>query len=370
MSQKKHQRIAVIINSLSAGGAERLVADVCNKLVEAGIEVDIYVNTSCESFYTLDERINVSSFSTDSWFDLLLGTLKLLSKLSSNKSACVWLHLWPTSLLSIPIRLVLLHRVTICITEHNNLYATILRRSNRLSSLWRILITASYLCSDHIVAVSKGLLSQVVSLLPFRKHRVVCIYNPVLDRFEKSSPSYAYPPKRWTDSSLKILAIGSLKEQKGYKYLLHAISRLDIDLHLLILGSGPLLSYLNDLCVSYQITDRVTFVSANQDASTFFQLADLFVSSSLWEGYGTAIAEAVAYNLPIIASNCDFGPSEILSDYNKSKLITPADSLSLSNAIYQFATHSPSDSIYTSPKLPTCSDAASAYAELLGLNFK
>jgi glycosyltransferase involved in cell wall biosynthesis len=370
MANLSAQRMCVVISSLRGGGAERLVVDVCNQWVNKGITVDILVSEPNKTFYKIDARIRVIVFESDSRLGTFLCTLKLLALVARGDYNGVWLHLWPTSLLSIPLRLILLKRSYICITEHNNLYKTTLRPASGLSILMHIFVCIAYLCADKVVAVSNGLSSQVASLVPFKKQSVVCIYNSVIGRLEQDSTTQLFrAPHQWTSSSFKILAVGSLKEQKGYKYLLHAVSLLELQVHLVILGSGPLLLDLQHLCAAYDISDRVTFVASNQRVSPWFQLADLFVSSSLWEGYGTAIAEAVSFNLPIVATDCDYGPSEILSDYEHSILVPPADSLSLSSAILSFAIDKrrPASSNH-SLHLNSCLEVALKYADVFGLD--
>jgi len=67
--------------------------------------------------------------------------------------------------------------------------------------------------------------------------------------------------------------------------------------------------------------------------------ADLFVLSSLWEGFGNVIVEAMACGLPIIATDCPYGPSEIIEDGVSGLLVPPANSEVLAKAICQVLTN-------------------------------
>ena len=73
-----------------------------------------------------------------------------------------------------------------------------------------------------------------------------------------------------------------------------------------------------------------------QNASEFYSKADLFVLSSLYEGFPNVLVEAAHYNIPIISTNCNSGPSEILSNGKGGELTPTKDYLSLSKKIELF----------------------------------
>ena len=62
----------------------------------------------------------------------------------------------------------------------------------------------------------------------------------------------------------------------------------------------------------------------------YLKRSKLFVLSSRYEGYPNVLLDAAANNLPIISSDCNFGPSEILSKGKYGKLFNVGDYLSLS----------------------------------------
>jgi glycosyltransferase involved in cell wall biosynthesis len=69
--------------------------------------------------------------------------------------------------------------------------------------------------------------------------------------------------------------------------------------------------------------------------NTFYQEADMFVMSSAWEGFGNVIVEAMAFGLPIVSTNCNYGPGEILEQGRYGRLVNVADSQALADAIME-----------------------------------
>jgi glycosyltransferase involved in cell wall biosynthesis len=60
---------------------------------------------------------------------------------------------------------------------------------------------------------------------------------------------------------------------------------------------------------------------------------DLFVQSSAWEGFGNALVEAAALGIPVVSTDCDYGPRDILQNGRYGPLVPVGDSDALAEAI-------------------------------------
>jgi glycosyltransferase involved in cell wall biosynthesis len=113
-----------------------------------------------------------------------------------------------------------------------------------------------------------------------------------------------------------IITSGRLIHAKGQCHLLRAfksICQRNNELHLVILGEGPLKAELLELCQKLHIQDRVFLPGFQPNPMPWIAKADLFVLPSLAEGFPNALLEAMALGVPVISTDCWSGPREILA---------------------------------------------------------
>lgn len=133
-----------------------------------------------------------------------------------------------------------------------------------------------------------------------------------------------------------IISIGRLEVQKGFDLLIQASARLidrGYDHTLIILGEGSQRQYLLDLASQLNISKKVFLPGFISNPFPLLKAAKIFVSASRVEGFGQAILEALALGVPVVATNCNTGPSEILDGGNFGKLVIPEDVIALTNAM-------------------------------------
>ncbi len=162
------------------------------------------------------------------------------------------------------------------------------------------------------------------------------ISEEVMD-YMKENPTLAKE-----DDYFKMVTVGRLTEQKGYKYLIEAMKILadyngldDKKFSLLILGEGHLKNELIELTAKLGLTENIHFLGFRQDALQIVASSDLFVSTSLWEGIPTVLLEAMALCVPIIATNIP-GTREIIIDQKTGILVQPKKPEQLARAIIKF----------------------------------
>lgn len=104
-----------------------------------------------------------------------------------------------------------------------------------------------------------------------------------------------------------ILAVGRLVEAKDYQNLLHAFSILSESrpkAKLWIVGDGPQNQFLADLSGSLGLDHAVKFLGVRSDVDKIYNAADLYVLSSAWEGFGLVVAESMATEKLVVATDC------------------------------------------------------------------
>jgi glycosyltransferase involved in cell wall biosynthesis len=192
---------------------------------------------------------------------------------------------------------------------------------------------------DEILANShetkKTLLKNNSRLIDPSKIRV--IYNGVkFDQFEAKGKNPCY--KR-VEGEVVLGNAGRLEKQKAQEYLVDLaveLKRRDQNFRIIIAGTGRLEAQLREYARSSGVEDRIVFLGFIEDMKSFMESLDIFVLTSLWEGFGYVIVEAMANAKPVVAFDISSNP-EIIEDGKNGYLIPPFDIGLLSDRVVQLA---------------------------------
>lgn len=155
---------------------------------------------------------------------------------------------------------------------------------------------------------------------------------PESDRSDPEPSALGLP----TDSQI-ILNVGRQTAQKGHRHLVAAFARIRHDravpVHLVILGrEGDASGALEAAITEFEVEDAVTIVPYTDRTYDYYRTADVFAFSSLMEGLGTAVLEAMACRLPVVAY--DIPPvREIAGESIVANLVPVGDVTALAAAI-------------------------------------
>ncbi|MGM8909581.1 glycosyltransferase [Psychrobacter sp. 1U1] len=113
-----------------------------------------------------------------------------------------------------------------------------------------------------------------------------------------------------------IIHVGSFKEAKRHDILLKAYAKTDQSLPLLLLGQGKLKSDIEQLIIDLDLTDKVELLGFHKNSYPYVKHAQFEVMTSNREGFPMVLAEALALETPIISTDCQSGPKEMLPEQN------------------------------------------------------
>jgi glycosyltransferase involved in cell wall biosynthesis len=204
--------------------------------------------------------------------------------------------------------------------------------------LKRLLLRGAYHTADHVVAVSEGVRQAAIQRYGLSPNKTSTIYNFFeIERIDRLMAEPLPLAEQRLSNRFEIVAAGRLHPQKGFCYLLEAIRELiqrgRRQIYLRILGTGPLEPELNANIARQGLKPNVALTGFRQNPLPYFRQADLFCLSSLYEGMPNALVEAMLCRVPVIATDCPSGPREVLADGHLGRLIPPADSHALAEAI-------------------------------------
>lgn len=275
-------KIAFFIRNLSAGGAERVLSQLTQALANSGhsIYVFCFPSNRTEQFYTLSQKVKLYTIPSR----ICDGTLKIIDELN------------PDVLVSflLPAHMLVCEVAKICkiphvVCERNDPYCSPTSEEERE-------------IRDRIFHKADGCIFQTKYAADYFDNlsgRITVIENPV---FIQCSPTF------WNDRDKKIVSVGRYVPQKNFVFLLETFAmfhRLYKDYSLEIYGKeyGETLQFLKKLAEQLHISHAVTFNLEQRDIHSKIKNASVFVSSSDFEGYPNALAEAAALGIPCVATD-------------------------------------------------------------------
>ena len=317
----------------SIGGADLSIAKVINNLNNKYYSIDFICIKRKKNTVSLNSYVNIYNLnSTRSIFGILKFRKIIKENLKKNyKKIIIFSNQNFANILSFVSIIGLGNKVKIIGYERNHIselsfYFDFKDKIKKI--ILKTLIKLLYPKFDRIITNSK---ESSNDLSQFINSKVFTFYN--LFKFRNIKK------KRLNRNKfINILSIGRLEKQKDQITLLKAIKivKNKVKIKLKIIGSGSQYATLKDFINNNNLRNEVKLLKENKDVSKFYLSSDLFVLSSLYEGFPNVLIESIIYNLPIISSNCKSGPREILSNSIVSNKFNIGSHRGLSNKILYF----------------------------------
>ena len=152
-----------------------------------------------------------------------------------------------------------------------------------------------------------------------RKDKIIVVNNCIDTNKFKSNQDYRSLYRKQfnlTQNDICLLAVGRFHPAKDYETLIKVFNQLYIkekNLKLFIVGEGELRKSIEDQIKDLGLENRIILLGIRQDIPQLMNMCDIFISTSAWEGFGLALAEAMACSKRVIASN-NAGFMEILGE--------------------------------------------------------
>lgn len=177
----------------------------------------------------------------------------------------------------------------------------------------------TYRRADLVTAVSCGVARELASLLGLAASKIRVVYNPVVDDdlAAKAAEPVDHP---WfqpgaAGSVPVIVAVGRLVEIKDYPALLDAFARIRAarPARLLVLGDGPLRGALEERVRAAGLAGDVALHGFDPNPFKYMARARVLLHASRAEGLPGALIQAMACGTPVVSTDCDFGPREVIA---------------------------------------------------------
>ena len=309
-------RLGVLIYSLSGGGAERVVSYVVSYCVEKDIDVHLILMNSTID-YALPDGLQISYIEKSKGDEN--GIMKAIKiPILAYKYAKLAKKLKLTHSLSFLTRPSFINILASKFTTYNFQVITNERAYPSLqysykgiqSTFNKNLIRVLYKESDLVISNSHGNADDLVCNFSVPSNKMKVIHNPIdLDKIKRIEANSSL----FDSEKFNLITLGRLDRGKNHEMLIRAVHRLQNPLlRLYIFGMGELKDDLEQLIKTLNISDQVFLMGFDPNPYQYLKAADLFIFGSNHEGFPNVLLEAMACGLPILSTNCQSGPSEIM----------------------------------------------------------
>jgi glycosyltransferase involved in cell wall biosynthesis len=317
--------VILVTSSLGCGGAERVLSDMANYWSKLGWQVAFatWSGREVRDFYPLDRRVRREWLDVDSPNDSSVAKLRAHARRKRRLRALV-AEIQPDAVLSF---IDWSNVVTILATRGLDTRVVVSERVHPahhpdLARTWKALRKLVYRMADRVVAQTTDVQQWLSSNCGARTETIP---NPLRDL-----------PLMHCERQPMILGVGRLRPQKGFDLLLRAFAearRHFTGWRVLIVGAGPERDALMKLARELGIDACVEIVEPRKDIEVLMASAGIVVQPSRFEGFPNVVLEAMGMGAPVIAADCQSGPSEIIEDGVNGRLVPVEDVDELANAM-------------------------------------
>lgn len=320
-------KILYVITGLAQGGAERVVCDLADKMYEKGHQVKIIYLVGDVQTYPVNKEIEVVKANLSNILSLPKVYLFISRIIKDYRPDVVHSHMVHANILTRLIR-VLVPMNKLISTAHSDNEGGVIRM---------IFYRMTHNLSDLTTNVSKNATISFERRYAVPINGMKTIYNGIdLVKFTPNSLARAKLASELgvNNNEKVILTVGRFSKAKNYPNLLRAIKilkvNLDITFKLVIVGEGELKDSIKEMIQKMDLEENIVLLGIRSDISDLMSAADVFVLASEYEGFGLVLAEAMACECPVVATNVG-GIKEVVSNYGA--IVKSNDHKALANAI-------------------------------------
>ncbi|AFY32695.1 glycosyltransferase [Calothrix sp. PCC 7507] len=358
--------LAIFLMDLRGGGAERVMLNLAEGFAKRGLKVDlILVQAMGDYLSQIPPNVRVIKLGSGR---LVASLPALVNYLKKQRPTTLLSALEDTNIIAILGKQIAGVSTQVIVTVHNNLSQEARNSKQLKRRIIPYLIRWFYPWADAVVGVSQGVVDDLIRF-GSPVDRTYVIYNPIVTQklLEKIQEPLNHS---WflANQPPVILGVGRLDRQKDFSTLIHAFSqvRQQYPLRLIILGEGNERANLEALVDELGLTEDVILPGFVPNPYAYMACATLLVLSSVWEGFGNVLVEAMAAGTHVVSTDCESGPAEILANGEYGKLVHVGDVEGMAKAIAESITEPPDqDRLKTYANKFSLENALMQYEKLL-----
>lgn len=291
-------KVLHIINSLSIGGAEKLLTVLLPEIKKQGTDVELLLLN--KGNINLFEELTSHGISLHClnvrYLRNPLITFKLLPYLRG-KYDIIHAHLFPTQYWITLAKLITNNKTKLIFTEHNT-------TNTRISSpFYSVIDKWMYTKLDYLVCITKEIEDIYLHYQPKLSNKTTIIHNGVpIDDISSCKPLDLSSFKSSVNDRV-LFQVAGFRPQKQQETLVEALSYLPDYFKILFAGDGPRRAEIEEIARERGFAERVFFLGNRNDIYSLQKAVDYIVLSTHYEGLSLACIEGMASGKPFLASD-------------------------------------------------------------------
>ena len=311
------KKIFIILPKYKIGGAERVMEILANQLALYNLDIYFVILTRSNQL-NLNKKINLINLNSKSVIRSILRLKGLIDEFKPDVCLATISH---TNIALYFASILAKHNSKIFLRESNNLFESINYKNFIYRFIFISLVKFSYR-RNILISPSKKLTQAIRKSFDI-KEKIFTIENPIT--IENNQKIYR--------KKYDFINIASLTFQKDHITLLKAFKialSKKKNLKLLIIGEGILKFKIMKFIINNKLNNNVTIIKNNKKIFKYLSESKNFILTSKYEGYPNVLLDAAISKIPIISTDCKFGPTEILDYGRYGKLFKVGDYIKLS----------------------------------------
>lgn len=341
---ERERPVALMLGSFFGRGVCRIRLNLCAGLITRGYKVDLLmINNEGEMRDDVPDGVRVIDLQVSR---SLWAIPKIMRYIRAENPQAIISAQDNVNFVTLLARRFARSKVPISVSVHN-LHTTDASQPVWSKRYWtRFAVRMTYPWATCRIAVSSGLGDVMAEVTGLRRDSIDTVFNAIVtsDTVQRTEAPCPHPWLAESDVPV-VLGAGRLTFQKDFENLIRAFDllRQQRPARLMILGDGFRKEALKQLVGELGLEKDVVFAGFVQNPFAYMSRASLFVLSSIHEGLGNVLIEAMASGCPVVSTDCPHGPREILDGGQFGPLVPIGDADALYRAMAEVLDH-PADS--------------------------
>lgn len=320
---KMNKKIFIIIPKYKIGGAEKVMIALADELARYNLKIFFITLTKTKNIQ-FKNKINLIRLNSNRSITSVFKLTKLINKIKPQICLSTISH---TNIILFFALKISHHKCNFFLRESNNIFESI-NNLNKIKKFFYLRLLKFCYKRSNLLSPSKNLSKEIKKKFSII-NKVFYIPNPIISKkvITKKKKKFDF------------INIASLTTQKDHFTILKALkiaAAIDKKLKLIIVGEGILKKNILKFIRVNKLEQNIILKKFSNNFEVYLNQSKVFILSSKFEGYPNVLLDAVNYSLPIVSSNCKFGPSEILQNGKYGRLFKVGDYKELSKVLLNY----------------------------------